>query len=66
VADVATAEDDTTWMQGILQLLPDGWYELTALAEDGARDMVVPSAIFRGTHMGEGSTAQHGGTYARG
>jgi steroid delta-isomerase-like uncharacterized protein len=54
VADVATAEDYTNWMQGILQLLPDGRYELTALAEDDARDTVVASAIFRGTHTGEG------------
>jgi predicted ester cyclase len=54
LADVTTVEGYTAWMQGILQLLPDGEYELTALAEDASRDQVVATAVFRGTHTGEG------------
>ncbi len=54
LADVDTVEGYTNWMQGILQVLPDGRYELNALAEDAGRDTVVASAVFRGTHTGEG------------
>lgn len=54
LADVDTVEGYTNWMQGILQVLPDGRYELNALAEDASRNTVVASAVFRGTHTGEG------------
>ncbi|MEM1346826.1 MAG: nuclear transport factor 2 family protein [Pseudomonadota bacterium] len=42
------------WMKGLLGPIPDGRYELTAFAVDGARATVVASAVFRGTQTGAG------------
>ena len=54
IADIATLADYTEWMKGLLGILPDGAYELTAFAEDIERETVVASAVFTGTHTGEG------------
>jgi predicted ester cyclase len=58
LADVTTVEAYTNWMQGILQVLPDGRYELNALAEDTRRNTVVAAAVFRGTHTAEGGPVE--------
>ena len=54
IADIATLADYADWMKGLLSILPDGAYELTGFAEDTARDAVIASAVFTGTHTAEG------------
>jgi predicted ester cyclase len=54
IAQIATLADYAEWMKGLLVILPDGAYELTAFAEDAARETVVATAVFTGTHTGEG------------
>jgi len=54
IAEIATLADYADWMKGLLAILPDGAYELTAFAEDAARETVVASAVFTGTHTAEG------------
>jgi steroid delta-isomerase-like uncharacterized protein len=54
IAEIATLADYADWMKGLLGILPDGAYELTAFAEDAARETVVASAVFTGTHTAEG------------
>ena len=54
IADIATLAGYADWMKGLLGILPDGAYELTGFAEDTARDTVVASAVFTGTHTAEG------------
>lgn len=41
-------------MEGLLQAVPDGQYELQAFASDAERRSVVAAAVFHGTHSGEG------------
>ena len=54
LAEVTTVAAYADWMQGLLTPIPDGRYELTGFATDDARDTVVASAIFHGSHTGEG------------
>ena len=54
LADISTLEGYVGWMQGLLVTLPDGNYELKSFATDTERSIVVATAIFRGTHTGEG------------
>ena len=54
LAEVNTVAGYADWMQGLLGPVPDGHYELTAFATDEARGTVVASAVFHGTHTGEG------------
>ena len=54
IAEIATLADYADWMKGLLAILPDGAYDLTAFAEDAARQTVVASAVFTGTHTAEG------------
>jgi ketosteroid isomerase-like protein len=54
IVNIVTLADYTEWMKGLLGILPDGAYELTAFAEDAARETIVASAIFTGTHTGDG------------
>jgi len=54
IAEIATLADYADWMKGLLAILPDGAYELTSFAEDAARETVVASAVFTGTHTAEG------------
>ena len=54
LADISTLAGYCEWMKALLGLLPDGSYELKALATDAARVRVVAAAVFRGTHTGDG------------
>jgi ketosteroid isomerase-like protein len=54
LVEVRTVEAYANWMRGLLEIIPDGTYELGSFAEDAARDSVNAYAIFRGTHTGEG------------
>ena len=54
IAEIASLADYADWMKGLLGILPDGAYELTAFAEDEPRQTVVASAVFTGTHTAEG------------
>jgi predicted ester cyclase len=65
IADIATLADYTEWMKGLLGILPDGAYELTAFAEDAPRETVVASAVFTGTHTGDGGPVPATGQAAK-
>lgn len=54
VADIDTLEAYTGWMAGLLQMMPDGKYELRSFAADEERGNVSAYAVFRGTHTGDG------------
>ena len=65
IADIATLADYTEWMKGLLGILPDGAYELTAFAEDVGRETVVAAAVFTGTHTAEGGPVPATGQAAK-
>jgi len=65
LADISSLADYADWMRGLLTMLTDGTYELTALAEDAERDTVVASAIFTGTHDGADGPVPATGQTAR-
>lgn len=52
LAAVTTLADYADWMQGLLTMIPDGAYRLTALAHDADRGTVIASAVFTGSHSG--------------
>lgn len=54
LAGVATVEQYTDWMKGLLTAVPDGTAEIRALGVDEVRASVAIYGIFRGTHTGEG------------
>ena len=54
LAGIDTLEAYTEWMKGLLTPLPDGAYELRSFSVDEDRRNVAASAVFRGTHTGEG------------
>lgn len=54
LAGVDTLEAYTEWMQGLLQLLPDGNAEVKSFAVDETRNNVAVFGVFRGTHTGDG------------
>ena len=54
LADVRTLEAYCDWMAGLLTFVPDGRYEITSFATDEQRQNVCASAVFSGTHTGEG------------
>jgi predicted ester cyclase len=54
LADMKTLEQYTDWMQGFLQLLPNGSYAVKSFATDAARNNVSAYGVFSGTHTGEG------------
>lgn len=54
LAGIETVEAYTEWMKGLLTILPDGRYDLTGFAIDDARKTALASAVFHGTHTGEG------------
>ena len=51
---MATLEQYTDWMKGLLAILPDGKYEVRSFAADDARKNVCAYGVFTGTHTGEG------------
>jgi len=54
LAGMQTLQQYTDWMKGMLVVLPDGSYEVTSFATDPQRNNVCASAVFSGTHRGEG------------
>jgi SnoaL-like polyketide cyclase len=54
LANIDTLEAYTDWMQGLLQLLPDGNAEVRSFAVDETRSNVAVFGVFRGTHTGDG------------
>lgn len=54
LVDLSTLAQYTDWMTGLLQILPDGHYELKSFATDAARSNVCAYAVFKGTHTGPG------------
>ena len=54
LANVDSLEAYTDWMQGLLQLLPDGNAEVRSFAIDETRNNVAVFGVFRGTHTGDG------------
>lgn len=54
LAEIGTLEDYANWMAGMMQVLPDGDYEVKSFAVDDQRKNATVFAVFRGTHTGEG------------
>ncbi len=54
IAAITTLADYAEWMKGLLVPVPDGAYRLTGFAHDAARDTVIASAVFTGTHSAAG------------
>lgn len=54
LAEVATVEAYSNWMQGLHTFMSDVSYEVTGFGVDAERNSVVVSAVFRGTHSGDG------------
>jgi predicted ester cyclase len=54
LAELKTLEQYADWMKGLMQILPDGRYEVKSFATDAARSTVTAYAIFSGTHTGAG------------
>ena len=54
IAEISTVEGYADWMQGLMTLMPDGDYELKSFSTDSDRNIVVATAVFTGTHTGEG------------
>lgn len=52
IAGIKTLADYAEWMKGLLAMMPDGAYRLTGFATDEARNTVIASAVFTGTHSG--------------
>lgn len=51
---IDTLEAYTEWMKGLLQIVPDGQYELRSFGVDQDRGNATAYAVFRGTHTGDG------------
>jgi predicted ester cyclase len=54
LAEIATLQQYTEWMKGLLTPIPDGRYELKSFAIDEQRKSVSAFAVFSGTHTGPG------------
>jgi predicted ester cyclase len=54
LADITTVKEYADWMKALLVFVPDGSYEMKALALDEERSSVCAYAVFSGTHSGEG------------
>ena len=54
LAEIATLQQYTEWMKGLLTPIPDGRYELKSFATDEQRKSVSAFAVFSGTHTGPG------------
>jgi len=51
---VRTLEQYCSWAKGLLEIMPDGRYDLKSFAADDKRRNVAAYAVFRGTHTGQG------------
>lgn len=65
IADIESLSAYADWMRGLLTMLTDGSYELTAFAEDTERSTVIASAVFTGTHKGADGPVPATGQSAR-
>jgi steroid delta-isomerase-like uncharacterized protein len=54
LADITSLEGYTEWMKAMLNVLPDGRYEVRSFATDNERQNVCAYGIYSGTHTGEG------------
>jgi predicted ester cyclase len=54
LSGVNTLQGYTDWMKGMFTPMPDGSYDLRAVAVDENRNSVMAYAVFRATHTGEG------------
>ena len=54
LSDVRSLQQYTDWMKGLMQILPDGRYELKSFATDAERQNVSAYGVFLGTHTGQG------------
>ena len=54
LADVTTVKEYADWMKALLVFVPNGSYEMKAFGLDEERNSVCASAVFSGTHSGEG------------
>lgn len=54
LADVKALEGYVEWVKGLQGPIPDGGYELKSFAVDEERGNVAASAVFSGTHTGDG------------
>lgn len=54
LAEVTTLEGYSEWMKGLFTPIPDGHYELKSFSADTDSGRVCASAVFRGTHTGDG------------
>lgn len=58
LAETKTLAAYTEWMKGLLTPVPDGHYELTGFALDEGRNTVIATAVFHGTHSGDGGPVE--------
>jgi ketosteroid isomerase-like protein len=65
IAEITTLAAYADWMQGLLTMLTDGSYDLTAFAEDPERATVAACAVFMGTHNGADGPVAATGLQAR-
>jgi SnoaL-like domain len=54
LVDIKTVETYCGWMTGLLQIMPNGRYEMVSFATDEQGAYVSGYAIFHGTHTGQG------------
>ena len=54
LVDVRTLQQYADWMKGLIQMMPDGRYEIRSFATDAQRNVVTAYAVFSGTHTGAG------------
>jgi steroid delta-isomerase-like uncharacterized protein len=54
LAEMRTLQQYADWMKGLMQMMPDGHYDLKSFATDGKRNAVTAYAVFNATHTGPG------------
>ena len=54
LSDVTTLSAYCEWMKGLLVPIPNGNYELKAMAVDDERQIVLAFGVFKGTHTVDG------------
>ena len=58
LADVKTLEAYTGWTKNLLVPIPDGHYELKAIALDAEKNVVCAFSVFHGTQTGPGGPGE--------
>jgi len=62
LADIATLQQYTDWMQGLMTVLTDATYEVRSFATDTQRHNVCAYGVFTGTHLAGGPVPPTGRT----